>query len=259
MAKELIYFRNVGKDFVRRGQFTAIEDLSFSIGRGEYVSIVGRTGCGKSTTVNLLLGLESPSRGEVEVLGCDPLRDFQALRGKVGCVFQTDRLLPWRTALDNVRVPLEIIGRADGDGAPTASEWLKRVGLSGFESAYPHELSGGMRQRVALARALVSRPEILIADEAFGHLDEVTGAALRSEFKRLAIEFGHTVVQITHSLDEAIQQSDRILVFGHPGRVVANLAIADYADERGRSKLRELLRRQIQHGSELRDALGAGV
>jgi len=247
MSDVAVRFWQVGKVFSRKASFTAIDDLSFTIRRGEYVSIVGRTGCGKSTTVNLLLGLERASRGAIEVLGHDPHADFEALRGRIGCIFQGDRLLPWRTAIDNVRVPLEVTGQSDGAGRPSAAEWLRRVGLEGFETAYPHELSGGMRQRVALARALVCTPDLLIADEAFGHLDEVTARSLRAQFKEIARSEGNTVVQITHSLDEAIAQSDRILVFGRPGHVRADLRVADYAhDDEGSARLRSVLAELIE-------------
>jgi NitT/TauT family transport system ATP-binding protein len=250
MVEDVIRFEGVGQEFIRRGRFTAIQNLTFRIRRGEFVSIVGRTGCGKSTTVNILLGLLRPTRGAVDVLGYDPTRDAQALRGKIGCVFQSDRLLPWRTAIDNVRVPLEVSGRRGPDTRPVATHWLERVGLAGFEDAYPHELSGGMRQRVALARALVSQPEILIADEAFGHLDEVTGMALRREFKQIARQQGSTVLQITHSLEDAVTHSDRILVFGRPGRILADVAVPANAAQDEKADLLDFLRGRIEGADE---------
>ncbi|MCK9919177.1 ABC transporter ATP-binding protein [Microbacteriaceae bacterium K1510] len=233
-----ISFGQVTKTFNGRNAVTAVKDLSFEVAAGDYVCILGRTGCGKSTTVNMLLGIEKPSAGAVRVLGLDPYRQFNALRGQIGCVFQSDRLLPWRTAIGNVRVPLEIIGRSEDTFPEDAKSLLKRVGLAGFEDAYPHELSGGMRQRVALARALVSDPAVLLADEAFSHLDEVTGARLRTEFRELAKERGKTVLHITHSIDEAITLSDRVLVFGRPGHVVADLRLDQSAGSRESEEIR---------------------
>jgi NitT/TauT family transport system ATP-binding protein len=241
MTDTIISFRHVAKTFAGRRAVTAIADLSFDIACGEYVCIVGRTGCGKSTTVNLLLGIEKPSAGSVAVLGLDPLTQFNALRGQIGCVFQSDRLLPWRSAIDNVRVPIEIIGRPEGALPEMPHHLLRRLGLAGFEHAYPHELSGGMRQRVGIARALASDPAILLADEPFGHLDEVTGGRLRQEFRQVARDGGKTVLHVTHSIDEAIALSDRILVFSRPGRVAADLKMDDAA----RGSNRETLRRQI--------------
>jgi NitT/TauT family transport system ATP-binding protein len=241
MTETAISFRHVVKRFNGRSAVTAIADLTFDIARGDYVCIVGRTGCGKSTAVNLLLGIEKPSAGSISVLGLDPLAQFSALRGRIGCVFQNDRLLPWRTAIENVRVPIEIIGRPAAAFADAPQRLLQRVGLAGFENAYPHELSGGMRQRVGIARALASDPAILIADEAFGHLDEVTGARLREEFRQIAKDRGKTVLHVTHSIDEALTLSDRILVFARPGRVAADIKIDDAARATGR----EALRREI--------------
>jgi NitT/TauT family transport system ATP-binding protein len=240
MTEAAISFRGVTKRFTGRRPVTAVADLSFDVALGEYVCIVGRTGCGKSTTVNLLLGVETPTAGGIAVLGLDPARQFNALRGRIGCVFQGDRLLPWRSAIDNVRVPIEIIGIPEPELRESPQHLLERLGLSGFENAFPHELSGGMRQRVGIARALASDPAIILADEAFGHLDEVTGSRLRTEFHQLAKESGKTVVHITHSIDEATTLADRILVFGRPGHVAADLK------PRGlNSEEREALRGQI--------------
>ncbi len=218
-----ITFSHVARHFARSGEAngtTAITDLHFSIRTGEHICVVGRTGCGKSTSVNLLLGLLPASSGSVRVLGVDPYQDFQRLRGRIGCVFQSDRLLPWRSAIDNVLMPLEILRTRNRATFASATELLARVGLAGYENAFPHQLSGGMRQRVAFARALITEPDILIADEAFGHLDEVTASALRHDFKQIARARGQTVYQITHSLDEALEVSDRILVLDRPGKVV---------------------------------------
>ena len=206
----------------------AIDRLDFRIVAGDMVAIVGQTGCGKSTFLNLLIGLDRPSQGRITIAGRTPYEDFDHFRGVLAPVFQEDRLLPWRNALDNVRLPLELLGRERGEQITRAGLWLERLGLAGYEGAYPHELSGGMRQRVALARAFVIDPALLLADEAFGHLDEVTSAALRRTFVDLARTEGNTAVVVTHQLEEAIELGGRILVFGKPGRILADINLATY-------------------------------
>jgi NitT/TauT family transport system ATP-binding protein len=201
----------------------AIDRLDFRIAQGDMVAIVGQTGCGKSTFLNLLVGLDRPTDGRIAVGGRTPYDDFDHFRGVLAAVFQQDRLLPWRTAIDNVKLPLELLGRDPGDQVSRARAWLERLGLGRFERAYPHELSGGMRQRVALARAFVIEPALLLADEAFGHLDEVTAAALRQTFIDLARTEGNTAILVTHQLEEAIDMGGRILVFGRPGRLLADI------------------------------------
>ena len=201
----------------------AIERLDFVVEQGDMVAIVGQTGCGKSTFLNLLIGLDRPTDGRIAVGGRAPYDDFDHFRGVLAAVFQQDRLLPWRTAIDNVRLPLELLGRDPGEQVARARTWLDRLGLGRFERAYPHELSGGMRQRVALARAFAIEPSLLLADEAFGHLDEVTAAALRQTFIELARTEGNTAILVTHQLEEAIEMRGRILVFGRPGRLLADI------------------------------------
>ncbi len=201
----------------------AIERLDFTIHRGEMVAIVGQTGCGKSTFMNLLIGLDRPSDGRIAIDGKTPYDDFEAFRGRLATVFQQDRLLPWRTAIDNVKLPLELLGYAPAEQVDRARTWLERLGLERFAGAYPHELSGGMRQRVSLARAFALQPGLMLADEAFGHLDEVTAASLRQTFLELARKEGNTAVLVTHQLDEAIEMGDRILVFAKPARLLADI------------------------------------
>lgn len=248
-----IHFSHVSRHFSRSGSAdstAAIADLNFQISAGEHICVVGRTGCGKSTSVNLLLGLLPASSGSVRVLGVDPWRDFQQLRGRIGCVFQSDRLLPWRSAIDNVLMPLEILRTGDKAARDKAADLLARVGLAGHENAFPHQLSGGMRQRVAFARALITQPDILIADEAFGHLDEVTASALRHDFKQIARARGQTVYQITHSLDEALEVSDRILVLDRPGKVVGVFARPQWEnDTASQTQVKHALRRLIAGNS----------
>lgn len=223
-----------------RSRVSAVEDLSFSVGQGEYVCILGRSGCGKSTTFNLLLGLLKPSKGHIEIGGLRPFEDFDKLRGMIGCIFQNDRLLPWRSSLDNVLLPREILGTRDEEAEAFARKLLIEFGLSGFENKRPSQLSGGMRQRVAIARALASEPAVLLADEPFGHLDESTGEQLRKQFKGVARRGRKTVLHVTHSIDEALSVADRILVFGKQGRVLLNAPAVSQNGE-ARLGLRELI------------------
>ena len=206
-------------------EVAAVRDLSFTVERGERVAVVGETGCGKSTAIALLLGLAAPTSGRVAIDGVDVYAHFERFRGRVAAVFQTDRLLPWKTALANVRLPIEILGRREQDLSVTPAQWITRLGLAGFEAAFPHELSGGMRQRVAIARALVSEPDLILCDEAFGHLDEVTATALRAEFLALTRDTGRTLLFVTHSIEEAFVLGQRVLVMRLPGQVAAEFAV----------------------------------
>lgn len=244
----VIHFEHVGKVFERDGVRTvAIDGLSLSVGRGEYLCVLGRTGCGKSTALNLVLGLQQASSGSVRVLGHDPHRDFAALKGRLACIFQGDRLLPWRSVAGNVRLPLEILGIAERSLALGPLDWLQRMGLGDFADAFPHELSGGMRQRAAMARALVSDPEIVLADEAFGHLDEVTGRQIKTDFRRLMKDSGRTVVHVTHSIEEAIALADRIVVLGRHGRIHASFRTGEgLAGEGGADGFRRRLYAQVE-------------
>jgi NitT/TauT family transport system ATP-binding protein len=226
MAK--IECSNLSKVFSAGGdRFEAVRDLSFSVQTGELVSVVGRTGCGKSSTLHMILGLERPTSGSITIDDKEPYTDFGYFRGRLAAVFQTDRLLPWRKTIDNVAYGLEILRVPEPDRRTRAQCWLERVGLAGFENAYPHQLSGGMRQRVGIARAFCVEPEVVLCDEAFGHLDEVTATQLRGDFLALVRETRKTSVFITHDIDEAIELGNRVLVLGKPARLLMDLTISE--------------------------------
>jgi NitT/TauT family transport system ATP-binding protein len=223
----------------------AIAHLDLNIAPREVVAIVGQTGCGKSTFFDLMIGLEHPTSGSILVGGRTPYGDFDHFRGHIATVFQQDRLLPWRSALDNVQLPLELLGVAKAERRERSASWLRRLGLESFLNAYPHELSGGMRQRVAIARAFALQPRILLADEAFGHLDEVTAAELRETFLGLARECESTAILITHQLEEAISVGDRIVVFGKSAKLLADIPVARW-DRSEYATLREAIQGTLQ-------------
>ena len=223
----------------------AIDRLDITIAAKEVVAIVGQTGCGKSTFFDLMIGLDAPTEGSIHIGDKRPHADFDHFRGRIATVFQQDRLLPWRSALDNAKLPLELIGLSESEQRERALAWLTRLGLGQFTNAYPHELSGGMRQRVAIARAFSVQPDILLADEAFGHLDEVTAAELRETFLALARESGSTAILITHQLEEAIGVGDRIVVFGKSAKLLADIHVAHWPKKKY-AVLREAIQATLQ-------------
>jgi NitT/TauT family transport system ATP-binding protein len=237
-----IRFHNVVKEFSRpdgRGTFLAVDRLSFEIAKGEIVAVLGKTGCGKSTMFNLLAGLIEPTNGKVEVTGHQPFSEFEFFRGKIGIVFQNDRLMPWRTALENVRLGLQILNIDAKESEAVARRWLDRLGLTGHENDYPHALSGGMRQRVSIARAFAVEPDILLCDEPFSSLDEMTARDLRAEFVRLVKQAGKTAVFITHHMNEAMDVGDRILVFHRPARIAYEARMDAGAKGAGRQTIQD--------------------
>jgi NitT/TauT family transport system ATP-binding protein len=195
----------VSKDDPER-RYTAVRGVSLTVGADEFVSVVGPTGCGKSTVLNVAAGLLAPSHGRVDVFGT-PLT---GVNGRAGYMFQTESLMPWRTALKNVMAGLEFRGVADARGQ--AEVWLKRVGLGGFGDRYPHQLSGGMRKRTSLAQTLALDPDLILMDEPFSALDIQTRQLMENELLALWSAKRKAVLFITHDLDEAIALSDRVIV-----------------------------------------------
>jgi NitT/TauT family transport system ATP-binding protein len=242
---EVRALRKVFRQTTTGQEVVAIDRLDMTIAPREVVAIVGQTGCGKSTFFDLMIGLETPTRGSIKIGDKTPHGDFDHFRGRIATVFQQDRLLPWRSALDNAKLPLELIGMPEAEQRSRALTWLKRLGLGSFVNAYPHELSGGMRQRVAIARAFVVQPDILLADEAFGHLDEVTAAELRETFLSLARECGSTAILITHQLEEAISVGDRVVVFGKSAKLLADIHVARWPKSKY-ALLREAIQATLQ-------------
>jgi NitT/TauT family transport system ATP-binding protein len=240
MVEPVIRFRDVNKIFRRpNGDLVAVERLSFEVAPGEIVAVLGKTGCGKSTMFNLVAGLIEPTSGEVAVSGHDPFRDFEFFRGKIGIVFQGDRLMPWRTALDNVLLGLEILDAEPKRAQAVARGWLERLGLAGHENDYPHSLSGGMRQRVSIARAFAVEPELLLCDEPFSSLDEMTARDLRAEFVRLVRQNGKTAVFITHQISEAMEIGDRVLVFHRPARIAFEARMQEAGGDGARRQIED--------------------
>ena len=191
-----------------KGSYTAVKDVTLAVGAGEFVSVVGPTGCGKSTLLNVVAGLLKPSSGQVRIFG-EPLA---GINRRAGYMFQSEALMPWRNALDNVTAGLEFRGVASDEARRRGREWLERVGLTGFEDRFPHQLSGGMRKRTALAQMLILDPQILLMDEPFSALDIQTRQMMENELLELWSADRKSVVFITHDLEEAISLSDRIVV-----------------------------------------------
>ncbi|WP_120003214.1 ABC transporter ATP-binding protein [Nesterenkonia muleiensis] len=210
------------------GEVHALSDVSLTVAPGEFVSLIGPSGCGKSTLMRLIADLDSPSTGELSVFGKTPDR---ARRDQdYGIAFQKAGLLPWRTVADNVGLPLQLHKAPASQRKARVAELLEMVGLSDFSGHYPDQLSGGMQQRVAIARALAEKPRMLLMDEPFGALDEMTRERMQTELLRICAETGAAVVFVTHSIPEAVYLSDRVVVMSpRPGRIaeVIDMELAD--------------------------------
>lgn len=204
------------------GEVRAIDTITFEVDRGEFVSIVGRSGCGKSTLLKIISGFIPSSGGSVKVYGKEVVSPVAG----IGQVFQRPTLMPWRDTVDNVLLPAELLHREKKEFNQRARMLLKMVGLEGFEEFYPSQLSLGMRHRVSLARALLHEPEILVMDEPFGSLDELTREEIAGELLSITESLKKTVLFVTHSIPEAVMLGDRVLVLsGRPSRVLEDVRI----------------------------------
>jgi NitT/TauT family transport system ATP-binding protein len=201
----------------------ALDNASFEFGEGDLVALLGPSGCGKTTLLRIVGGLIARTAGSVMIGG----REITRPLGDYGFVFQAPSLMPWRNVLDNVLFPMEILRRNDAEARRHALELLDLVGLSGFLSARPHQLSGGMQQRVALCRALIHRPRLLLMDEPFGALDELTRLEMNDLLLRIRHETKASVLFVTHSISEAVYLSDKVVVFSkRPARVAKEIVVA---------------------------------
>jgi len=231
---------DVGKVFAaRRGAgVTALEQVSLRVGAGEFVSLIGPSGCGKSTLLRLIADLDAPSSGTVSVFGKTARQ--ARLDQDYGIAFQQAGLLPWRTVRENIELPLQLHGVGRAARRARASELIELVGLGDFGDKHPDQLSGGMQQRVAIARSLAESPRLLLMDEPFGALDEMTRERMQTELARLRSETGAAVVFVTHSIPEAVYLSDRVVVMSpRPGRIVQILDTGLGAGQERTDALRE--------------------
>jgi NitT/TauT family transport system ATP-binding protein len=264
-AIELI---NVSRRFLTPDgkSMTALRDFNLSVARGEFVAVVGPTGCGKSTTLNLVTGLAKPSSGEVRVMG----KPVTGIDPGIGFVFQTDALFPWRSVIDNVVAGPLFRGVPEAQAYASAREWLARVNLSGHESKYPHQLSGGMRKRVSLAQTFINEPQILLMDEPFSALDVQTRVLMHEELLQLWSQARASVVFVTHDLEEAIALADKVYVLTAGPATVKSVYPIDLPRPRVVSEIRydkefinisrtiwEDLRDEVQRGAARQEALVA--
>ena len=232
----------------------AVSNVSLDVARGEFVSVIGPSGCGKTTLLRVIGGLQAPTSGTVRIDGDLPAVAQRAKQ--IGFVFQDPSLLPWRDVTGNVKLPIQVNRDEEQDRSETPETLIDLVGLGEFKRYYPHQLSGGMQQRVALARSLVTAPSLLLMDEPFGALDEITRSAMRFELLRLrqkAEAASCTVVFVTHSIAEAVLLSDRVVVMSpQPGRIVRTL---DVDLPRPRDELVEESAEFVEYTRELRGLL----
>ena len=214
MIDDFIIVDSVSRTFAGENIVTAIQDISFSMKKGEFLCIVGQSGCGKSTLLRIMAGIDPVHEGKVVINGCVVTKPDKTR----GVVFQEARLLDWMNVNNNVGFPLQGIDKEEK--GRLVEEYVALVGLTGFGKSFPRELSGGMAQRVSIARALVNRPEVLFMDEPFGALDYMTKINMQNELLRIREKSQMTVIFVTHDIDEAVYLSDRILVMSkNPGRV----------------------------------------
>jgi NitT/TauT family transport system ATP-binding protein len=272
MMEPHVELDNVSKFYDTERKLHALHEVSFGVDSGEFVSIVGPSGCGKSTLLKIMAGLDKPTSGQVRFRGgpvCGP-------HGKISMVFQAFGLFPWRTVLENVEYGLEMRKAPKPERRRIAKEYLEMVGLTGYEHMYPKQLSGGMKQRVGIARALAVEPEVVLMDEAFSAIDEVTAEVLREEVAEIHNQTGKTFVLVTHNLSEAIEMSDKVVVlssrpakvkkifpvslerprdrthslFVHMHRDILHLLKEELENTLARHKLREVKQLQTLHDME---------
>jgi len=222
----VLEIKDVTKTFqLEKSKMSVLEDVSFSVGQDEFVCLVGPSGCGKSTLLRIIAGLEKADLGQIFFHG----QPITSPTPKITMIFQLFGLLPWKTALENVEVPLEVLGMKKESREEIARSYLRMVGLEGFENTYPHDLSGGMKQRVGIARALALQPEVLLMDEPFSSLDELTAKTLRTlvlEIWRDPSLPTNTFVMVSHNVEEAVYMADRVIVMSpRPGRIVGEVKI----------------------------------
>ena len=221
-AESVVELRGVGKRF--GSGLEALDGIDLTVRRGEFLSVLGPSGCGKSTLLRIIAGLSEPTQGACHLPLSDAGKPIAA--GRIGFVFQDPTLMPWSTVTANVELPFRIAGRVGAAERERAHAALRAVGLSGFERSYPHQLSGGMRMRVSIARALVTDPELLLLDEPFAALDEITRFALNDDLLHLWETRRPTVLFVTHSVFESVYLSTRIaFMSARPGHIVTDLAV----------------------------------
>ncbi|WP_345800265.1 ABC transporter ATP-binding protein [Microbacterium sp. AZCO] len=232
-ATAAVHVQGVSKAFTTGKGTTvqALEGIDLTVADGEFVSLIGPSGCGKSTLMRLIADLDEPSEGAISVFGKPPRR--ARLDQDYGIAFQQAGLLPWRTVRGNVELPLSLHGASRSAQQARAKELLDLVGLADFADRFPDQLSGGMQQRVAIARAFAEKPRLLLMDEPFGALDEMTRETMQTELARICAETGAAVVFVTHSIPEAVFLSDRVVVMSpRPGRITAVLEMGLRGEER---------------------------
>jgi NitT/TauT family transport system ATP-binding protein len=250
-----IRLAQVGKTYrTRTGPVHAVAQASFDVRQGEFVSLLGPSGCGKSTLLMMVAGLEQASAGDLSFQG----KPIEGPRSDNGIIFQDATLLPWKSVIDNVLFPIDILKRPRAEYEARALELIARVGLRGFEKKKPHELSGGMRQRVAICRALIHDPPVLLMDEPFSALDAITRDQMNIVLAEMLETYNKTVLFVTHSIREAVYLSDRVLVMsGRPSTITLDLRIdfprprsPDIEDAPRFRELVRVLRESIEHAHE---------
>ncbi|RWI87925.1 ABC transporter ATP-binding protein [Mesorhizobium sp.] len=247
-----IEMKNISVDFTRDGNtLRVLRQLDMRVEEESFVALIGPSGSGKSTLLRVIADLIPPSEGQIRIFGKEPAA--ARINRDIGFVFQDATLLPWRSVIDNVRLPLEIKGKGPQANSFRAEELLELVGLEGRHNAFPHELSGGMRQRVAIARSLICRPRLLLMDEPFGALDEITRDKMNEELLRIWRETQTTIIFVTHSIAEAAYLGERVIVLqANPGQI---RDVVDIDFGRDRTPVVRDSTAFVEYGARLRNSL----